>query len=95
VCSQERGYHRLTVDIETIEGHSIKCETYQMDDTHLKQLPSPYYKDVIVRGAHQHSLPRHYLKQLETVQHNHYNGHVPNVYQIIMQKLEMEKKDDI
>lgn len=90
---QEQGYRRLTVAVESMEGRTIQCETYQFAGSPAKKAPSRYYKDVIVRGARQHNLPRHYLQLLEDVQHNQFEGHVP-VYDLIMQRIESAKRGD-
>ena len=36
--------------------------------------PSGVYKDVIVKGAREHKLPKHYIKRLETIEDNGYRG---------------------
>lgn len=50
-------------------GKILQCRTYA---TNIKEngLPSPYYLDIILRGAVQARLPVSYLERLKTIRHN-------------------------
>uniref|UniRef100_A0A3P8ZEI4 Gamma-glutamylcyclotransferase n=1 Tax=Esox lucius TaxID=8010 RepID=A0A3P8ZEI4_ESOLU len=77
LCVQEgvdRGmYCPLEVTVETSDGTTLLCRTYQMNHFHAC-LPSPQYKQVVCLGAQQNGLPMQYVRKLEEVQTNSYNG---------------------
>uniref|UniRef100_A0A0M3K4N7 gamma-glutamylcyclotransferase n=1 Tax=Anisakis simplex TaxID=6269 RepID=A0A0M3K4N7_ANISI len=73
---QERGYHRLTVEVE-MNGVPLECRTYQYSNPSRKSsLPSPHYKQVIVSGAIQHSLPIEYIDKLKLIEDNGFVGKI-------------------
>ncbi|CAD6190198.1 unnamed protein product [Caenorhabditis auriculariae] len=73
---QETGYNRLNVTIKTSDG-DVECRTYQYSDPMpVFNPPSPHYKLVIVEGAKEHELPEEYIKRLEKVPVNDYQGPV-------------------
>ncbi|XP_072226236.1 gamma-glutamylcyclotransferase a [Leuresthes tenuis] len=65
-------YSPLEVSVETDQGLML-CRTYQMNNFHASP-PSPQYKQVVCLGAKQNGLPVDYLKSLEAIQTNSYNG---------------------
>lgn len=79
-------YQRLELTVETYpEGKKVKCMAYQIrDETRQKSveahganlIPSLRYKNVIISGAKEHGLPAEYVKMLEEVPDNGYNGDV-------------------
>ncbi|CAI5442274.1 unnamed protein product [Caenorhabditis angaria] len=73
---QESGYHRLNVTLQTPEG-PITCRTYQFSNLQANfTLPSPHYKLVIVEGGKEHNLPAEYIKNLEEIPDNKFQGKV-------------------
>ena len=77
----------MTLPIETIDGETVQCETYIFKNNNEPGLPSPHYKDIIVRGAKQHNLPPTYIKYLENIETNGYQGKV-EIYESIIKQLE-------
>ena len=58
----------------TKSGLQIPCFMYVMcDDTGIS-LPSKPYLDTMVSGATEHHLPNDYIKYLEQMNHNGYDG---------------------
>ena len=49
---------------------NIKCRSYQIVDTSSPGLPSDAYKNVIVSGAKQNSLPDFYIEKLQKIESN-------------------------
>ncbi|XP_078098238.1 gamma-glutamylcyclotransferase-like isoform X2 [Mustelus asterias] len=54
-------------------GKEITCLTYQLNNSNFT-LPSPIYKEVIYTGAKRSGLPAEYLKKLDAIRSNNYNG---------------------
>lgn len=55
----------------------IKCRTYTYSNPNRKlELPSPYYKHVIVSGAIDYKLPIKYISKLKQIRDNNYKGEV-------------------
>lgn len=79
-------YRRIELTVETYpEGKKVDCVAYQIcDETRQKSLdahganliPSLRYKNVIIQGAKEHGLPEEYIKMLEGLADNGYNGDV-------------------
>nr|XP_056713737.1 gamma-glutamylcyclotransferase [Euleptes europaea] len=69
-------YVPIEVNVNTEEGKTLRCRSYQMND-YVRNLPSPHYKKVICLGAKQNGLPNDYQKKLETIETNNYMGNVP------------------
>ena len=87
-CSQEGVndgiYERIAVR-PIVDGQPVDCVAYQITNvtrdnaiaSHGNQLrPSTVYKNVIIRGAKEHELPAEYIKYLEEIPDNGYNGAV-------------------
>ncbi|MDA0351664.1 MAG: gamma-glutamylcyclotransferase [Chloroflexi bacterium] len=67
-------YRRITIDLETAAGDRVTCRTYQVVAPEPEGfLPSPAYRDTILRGARAIGLPAEYLRTLEAIRDN---GHV-------------------
>jgi len=64
-------YRRKEVEVD-IEGSGLtKAVTYQLTVPKLDdRRPSKIYRQVILNGAAEHSLPDHYRKKLEDIEHN-------------------------
>jgi len=83
-------YERLELEVEAISENkdkkTVKCMAYRLrDDTRSqaiaehgieKLLPSQRYKNVIIYGAKENNLPEEYIKFLENIPDNGYNGDV-------------------
>ncbi|XP_076680046.1 gamma-glutamylcyclotransferase [Andrena cerasifolii] len=77
-------YFPLMVDVETSSGEILKCRVYQQHNNpgeHVKlrllpnhRRPSPLYLETILKGAQESQLPADYIKFLETIPHNKYDG---------------------
>ena len=68
-------YRRMTVEVTTPAGDRIRCRTYQVvTPDPVGFLPSPAYRDTILRGAHALGLPATYLARLEATEHNGREG---------------------
>ena len=60
--------------VMTKSGLQIPCFMYVMcEDTGIS-LPSKPYLDTMVLGATEHHLPNDYIKYLEQMNHNGYDG---------------------
>lgn len=72
-------YRRIGVDLETAAGDQVRCRSYQVVTPHPDgHLPSPAYRDTILRGAEAIGLPADYLRELEAIGHNGYVGGGPH-----------------
>ncbi|XP_077160631.1 gamma-glutamylcyclotransferase [Paroedura picta] len=69
-------YAPIEINVNTQEGKTLRCRSYQMND-YVCNLPSPHYKKVICMGAKQNGLPIDYQKKLGTIETNNYMGNVP------------------
>lgn len=71
-------YQRLSVQLETPVGDLITCRSYQVANPHPEgYLPSPAYRDTMLRGARAIGLPPHYIAALEAIEHNGFEGGGP------------------
>jgi gamma-glutamylcyclotransferase len=63
----EDGYQRVTLEVITDQGNSLKAQVYF--SLQLTDDPRPYtcYKDLIVKGAIKHQLPKYYVSSLEQI----------------------------
>ena len=76
-CRQESSYTPVEVAVADAAGEGrFRCRCYQRSVAREACPPSPHYKDVIVRGARQNRLPAHYLRFLDTIQDNGFQGDV-------------------
>lgn len=79
-------YQVVNVTVETPDGKSITCRSYQLVDLPPSlgpgetlppaRQPSKVYMDTIIDGAVESGLPQEYVDKLRTVPHNGYNGPV-------------------
>ncbi|XP_064613110.1 gamma-glutamylcyclotransferase-like [Liolophura sinensis] len=80
-------YREIEVDVTTPDGDTYRSFCYQLGEImDANGLPSPQYKDVIVRGARQAGLPEEYINLLKLKPDNGYSGHV-QIYQEILQSI--------
>ncbi|MEX1023356.1 MAG: gamma-glutamylcyclotransferase [Dehalococcoidia bacterium] len=68
-------YRRLTVEVSTPAGDIVRCRSYQVAAPDMAGfLPSPAYKQTIVRGAQALGLPSSYVARLEALPDNGVDG---------------------
>lgn len=67
-------------------SQSVPCRTYRANAVN-HGLPSPYYLDVILRGAIQCSIPSTYISKLKSIPHNGYFGG-SSVYSAVLEQLD-------
>jgi gamma-glutamylcyclotransferase len=68
-------YRRIAVQVETPAGDLVTCRSYQVvSPNHAGFLPSPAYKETILRGAEELGLPAHYMQRLREVPDNGVQG---------------------
>ncbi len=64
-------YRRVRVEVETAAGDVIRCRSYQVADPSPSEfLPSPAFRDTLVRGARASGLPDAYVARLEAIEDN-------------------------
>ena len=63
----EQGYDRLRVSVTLADGSQKDCVTYTSVNTDPDLLPSVEYRDRMVRGAREHSLPPSWVERLEAL----------------------------
>lgn len=72
-------------------GEVVDCRTYKgVSETSTK--PSPYYLDVILRGAVKSKLPEAYIEKLRKVETNKYDGKC-DLYDRVLQMLPEEERN--
>jgi len=80
VYANPQGYHRLNITVESPDGRSIKCRTYQVTVREaLNILPSPAYKETLVRGAKYCELPADYQTLIANIKDNGRAGGDPRL----------------
>ena len=68
-------YRRILVEVTTPAGDRVRCRAYQVVAPSPEGfLPSPAYKETILRGARSLGLPRPYLERLEALPDNGREG---------------------
>jgi gamma-glutamylcyclotransferase len=60
----EAGYTRRSLTVLTRAGEMIGAEAYFADKLLAEPLPYRWYKELMVKGAHEHRLPRAYIDSL-------------------------------
>ncbi|MFA7249425.1 MAG: gamma-glutamylcyclotransferase [Dehalococcoidia bacterium] len=64
-------YRRVTVEVTTPAGDVVRCRSYAVADPHPEgYLPSPAYRDTLVRGAQGIGLPEAYIARLAAIPDN-------------------------
>ncbi|XP_041039132.1 gamma-glutamylcyclotransferase-like [Carcharodon carcharias] len=74
-------YSPTEVIIQRENAGDHTCLTYQMNNF-TSALPSPIYKEVICTGAKRGGLPAEYIKKLDAIKTNNYNGTNPLTLEI-------------
>ncbi len=68
-------YRRITVEVTTPAGDRVRCRSYQVVAPDPEGfLPSPAYRETILRGARALGLPEPYIQRLEAVRDNGREG---------------------
>lgn len=64
-----KGYEEKMVDLNSLNS-TLTAHTYIADADYIDDslLPYSWYKDLVIAGAKQHSLPREYIRQLQAVE---------------------------
>ncbi len=71
-------YERYPVTVETAAGDSVRCRSYHVVAPASRDiLPSPAYRDTILRGARDVGLPEAYVARLEALEDNGFPGGGP------------------
>ena len=64
-------YRRVAVQVTTPAGDEVRCRSYAVAAPNLEgYLPSPAYRDTVVRGARRIGLPEAYIARLEAIPDN-------------------------
>mgnify|MGYP000400266959 CR=1 FL=1 len=63
----EPGYDRELVEVKTEAGTSLIAVTYRSEKTG-EDKPYEWYKQHLLAGAYEHSLPAEYVKKLEAIE---------------------------
>lgn len=76
-------YKPIYVQVKDNFNNLYQCRTYQLIDQNIG-LPSPQYKDIMIRGARQHQLPSEYIKTLTAMCDNGSTEEIP-IYNELME----------
>ncbi|KAH8862691.1 Gamma-glutamylcyclotransferase [Schistosoma japonicum] len=68
----------------------INCRTYMLNSCEPGD-PSPYYLDIILRGAVQSQLPQSYIDRLKKIKHNGYFGGC-NLYMNVLNNMPTDER---
>jgi gamma-glutamylcyclotransferase (GGCT)/AIG2-like uncharacterized protein YtfP len=72
-------YQRIRVDVVTPAGDTVSCRSYQVVDPDDEGfLPSPAYKETLLRGAGALGLPVAYVALLDALEDNGQDGGAPD-----------------
>ena len=72
-------YARTIVEVTTPAGDVVRCRSYAVAEPNLDEyLPSPAYRDAVVRGARSAGLPAAYIARLEAIEDNGRAGAGPS-----------------
>jgi hypothetical protein len=78
-------YERYEVLVEAKDGSSLPCLVYRLtaktrrdgvEELGAEQKPSPFYKDVMLKGARENNLPQDYVNFIESIVDNGYTGEI-------------------
>jgi len=64
----EGGYQRVSVIVEFTDGESQPVVTYISEERNVTLVPYDWYKQIVVDGAVEHSLPTEYIQTLASVE---------------------------
>lgn len=76
-------YKPIYVQVKDNFNNLYQCRTYQLISQNTG-LPSPKYKDIMIRGAKQHQLPSEYIKTLTVMCDNGSTEEIP-IYNELME----------
>ncbi|CAH8647374.1 unnamed protein product [Schistosoma rodhaini] len=85
-------YRPVEIPVHLFSGKSsiINCRSYILNSTEPGD-PSPYYLDIIIRGAIQSQLPQSYIDQLKEIKHNGYLGKC-NLYMNVLNNIPISER---
>jgi gamma-glutamylcyclotransferase (GGCT)/AIG2-like uncharacterized protein YtfP len=63
----EGGYQRIEVEVERDKNSQIAACTYVSEKRDANLLPYDWYKELVLRGAKEHSLPSAYIDEIARV----------------------------
>ena len=63
----KNGYEEKTVSVATETGQTLEAVTYYATSIDSLLKPYEWYKDHVLRGAHEHGLPSEYITAIEAV----------------------------
>lgn len=88
----DRIYRPIEVNVITYNTDSSsethQCRSYQLlrlEEVNPK--PSPYYMDILIRGALQNNLPQDYIQKLRNIETNGYDGEC-KMYEEVLKSLQ-------
>ncbi|XP_051922562.1 gamma-glutamylcyclotransferase b isoform X1 [Hippocampus zosterae] len=76
-------YSPVEISVRT-KGQELCCRTYLMNSC-VYAAPSPQYLLVIVMGAEQNRLPKHYQEKLKAIKTNKYEGPLPLMVELALE----------
>ena len=62
------GYEEKTVTLELVDGDTIEAFTYYATNIDPSLKPFHWYKEHVIRGAKEHSLPDDYVRMIQQVE---------------------------
>ncbi|XP_018653721.1 hypothetical protein Smp_098340 [Schistosoma mansoni] len=80
----------ISVHLFSEKSSIINCRSYILNSTEPGD-PSPYYLDIIIRGAIQSQLPQSYIDQLKEIKHNGYLGKC-NLYMNVLNNIPITER---
>lgn len=65
------------MQVTTVAGETLDCRCYQQTRPwETDRRPSVVYKNVMIRGARENGVPDDYIRYLEAIEDNGYEGEV-------------------
>jgi cation transport regulator ChaC len=64
----KNGYEEKSVSVNTDDGKELKAVTYYATNVDSKLKPYEWYKEHVIRGAHEHGLPAKYISTISAVE---------------------------
>ncbi|KAK4474502.1 hypothetical protein MN116_000712 [Schistosoma mekongi] len=80
----------IPVNLVNENSSMINCRTYMLNSCEPGD-PSPYYLDIILRGAVQSQLPQSYIDRLKRTKHNGYFGGC-NLYMNVLNNMPIDER---
>ena len=64
----EGGYQRIKVEVECDKNGKLAACTYVSEKRDANLLPYDWYKDLVLKGAKEHSLPSDYIEKIARIE---------------------------